>query len=155
MPAPDRSGETEAQRADRNFTELLQELRVAQTGVQILFAFLLTLPFQARFGGQDTFGRVAYGAAILCSALAAVCLIAPVAYHRILFRRQAKDWVVVRASVLANVGVAFLAVAMTSALALVLQVVYSRTWAVIIAAGMAVLIVFMWWVVPLRRRQQG
>jgi Family of unknown function (DUF6328) len=155
MPAPDRSGETEAERADRNFTELLQELRVAQTGVQILFAFLLTMPFQARFSGMDTFGLVAYGAAILSSALAAVCLIAPVAYHRILFRRQAKDWVVVRASQLANVGVAFLALAIVSALALVLQVVYSRTWAVIIAAAMALLIVFTWWVVPIARRQRG
>jgi O-antigen/teichoic acid export membrane protein len=154
MSAPDRPSETEAERADRNFTELLQELRVAQTGVQILFAFLLTLPFQARFSEQDTFGLVAYGMAILSAALAAVCLIAPVAYHRILFRQQEKDWVVVRASLLANVGVGFLAVAIVSALALVLQVVYSRTWSVIIAVVMAVLIVSMWWVVPLVRRQR-
>jgi hypothetical protein len=154
MPAPNRPGETEAERADRNFTELLQELRVAQTGVQILFAFLLTMPFQARFK-LDTFGLVAYGSAILSSALAAVCLIAPVSYHRILFRRQAKDWVVVRASQLAHVGVAFLALAIVSSLALVLQVVYSRTWSVIIAGAMAILILCMWWVIPLIRRQQG
>ena len=155
MSVPDRPSETEAERADRNFTELLQELRVAQTGVQILFAFLLTMPFQARFSGLDTLGRAAYGTAILSSALAAVCLIAPVAYHRILFRQQEKDWVVRRASMLANVGVAFLAVAIVSALALVLQVVYSRTWSVIIAVVMAVLIVSMWWVVPVVRRQRG
>jgi len=152
MPAPDRSGETEAERADRNFTELLQELRVAQTGVQVMFAFLLTIPFQARFSELDTFGLVAYGTAILSSALAAACLIAPVALHRMLFRRQAKDWVVARASVLANVGVGFLALAIVSALALVLDVVYSRTWSVIIAAAMAALLVTLWWGVPLARR---
>ena len=155
MSVPGRPSETEAERADRNFTELLQELRVAQTGVQILFAFLLTLPFQARFPEQDTFGLVAYGAAIMASALAAVCLIAPVAYHRVLFRQQEKDWVVRRASMLANVGVALLAIAIVSALALVLQVVYSRTWSVIMAAVMAVLITSTWWVVPVIRRQRG
>ena len=152
MSVPDRPSETEAERADRNFTELLQELRVAQTGVQILFAFLLTMPFQARFSGLDTFGRAAYGTAIPSSALAAVCLIAPVAYHRILFRQQEKDWVVRRASMLANVGVGFLALAIVSALALVLDVVYSRTWSVIIAAAMAALLVTLWWGVPLARR---
>jgi hypothetical protein len=155
MPAPDRPGETEAERADRNFTELLQELRVAQTGVQILFAFLLTMPFQARFRDLDTFGLVAFGAAIMASALATACLIAPVAYHRILFRQQAKDWVVFRASRLATAGLVFLALAIVAALALVLQVVYSRTWSLIIASAMAVLLTSLWLVIPLIRRARG
>ena len=155
MPAPDRPGETEAERADRNFTELLQELRVAQTGVQILFAFLLTMPFQARFRELDTFGLVAFGTSILSSAVATACLIAPVAYHRILFRRQAKDWVVVRASRLAGAGLAFLALAIVAALALVLEVVYSRTWALVVAGAMAVLLALLWAVIPLARRARG
>jgi Family of unknown function (DUF6328) len=155
MPAPDRPGETEAERADRNFTELLQELRVAQTGVQILFAFLLTMPFQARFQDLDTFGLIAYGIAIMSSAVATACLIAPVAFHRILFRRHAKDWVMFRASALATVGLAFLALSIVAALALVIEVVYSRTWALIVAAGMAVLLASMWAIIPLNRRARG
>ena len=155
MPAPDRPGETEAERADRNFNELLQELRVAQTGVQILFAFLLTMPFQARFQELDTFGLVTYGASILSSAVATACLIAPVAYHRILFRRQAKDWVMFSASRLAGVGLAFLALAIVAALALVLEVVYNRTWSIIIAAAVAALLALLWAVIPLARRARG
>ena len=83
--------ETPQERADRNFTELLQELRVAQTGVQILFAFLLTLPFSSRFADISARDRVAYVVTLLASAAAAVLLIAPVSYHRLVFRRNRKQ----------------------------------------------------------------
>src|SRR3954449_11631090 len=94
----DRRGESSAERADRNFGELLQELRVAQTGVQILFAFLLTLPLQARFEKLDDWEIAVFVTALLLSAGASVCLIAPVAYHRALFARKMKHKVVAAAS---------------------------------------------------------
>src|SRR3954471_14600096 len=83
--AEDGRHETAAQRADRNFNELLQELRVAQTGVQILFAFLLSLPFTQRFGQLTAEERVVYLITLLATALATACLIAPVSHHRVLF----------------------------------------------------------------------
>src|SRR4051794_13091107 len=92
--AQERPGETETERADRNFGELLQELRVTQTGIQVLFAFLLTIPFAARFEKLDDFQRANLLAAIMLSALATACLIAPVSYHRLLFRQRLKDHIV-------------------------------------------------------------
>src|SRR3989440_12619176 len=87
---PDGRDETPTERADRNFTELLQELRVAQTGVQILFAFLLTLPFTQRFNVVTTELKWVYLATIVCAALSMACLIAPVSQHRIVFARGLK-----------------------------------------------------------------
>src|SRR5688572_10173985 len=85
-----RGDETDSERLDRNFGDLLQELRVLQAGVQILFAFLLTLPFAARFATIDSFERIVYVVALLAAAGAAAMIIAPVAYHRVLFRRGRK-----------------------------------------------------------------
>src|SRR4051812_14658437 len=104
----ERPRETEAERADRNFGELLQELRVAQTGVQILFAFLLTLPLQSRFEKLDDWEIGTFVVALLLSAGASVCLIAPVAYHRALFARKMKNQVVQAASRFAILGLALL-----------------------------------------------
>ena len=87
---PGSGDDSEAERLNRNFGDLLQELRVAQAGVQILFAFLLTLPFQARFAAITTFEKVVYIGALCAAAFAAATLIGPVAYHRILFRRGRK-----------------------------------------------------------------
>lgn len=101
---PDRPGETAHQRADRNFTELLQELRVAQTGVQILFAFLLTLPFSTRFGVTTGPDRVVYVITLLAAAGATALLIAPVSYHRLVFRQNRKIELVRTASALAEAG---------------------------------------------------
>src|SRR5213080_1326027 len=103
--------ETELERWDRNFNELLQELRVAQTGVQILFAFLLTLPFTQRFEKVGAEDRAVYLGTLLATALATACLIAPVSQHRILFRRHRKPEIVDTASRLAETGLAFLLVA--------------------------------------------
>src|SRR5712691_13298888 len=82
--------ETPLERWDRNYGELLQELRVAQTGVQILFAFLLTLPFSPRFGQVSRFERATYVSTLLLAAGAAALLIAPVAFHRLVFRDRQK-----------------------------------------------------------------
>src|SRR6185437_5639709 len=107
MPQPTYSrNESAAHRLDRNFSELLQELRVAQTGVQILFAFLLSIAFQQRFTSLQNYQRVFYLVTLMAAALAAVLLIAPVAVHRMLFRQHLKDEVVALTSRLAVAGLA-------------------------------------------------
>src|SRR3954469_2873240 len=121
--ASDGRNETEAQRADRNFNELLQELRVAQTGVQILFAFLLSLPFTQRFSRITAEERVVYLATLLATALATACLIGPVSYHRVLFRQRRKEAIVEAANRLAQIGLAFLGIAVTLSVYLIFQVV--------------------------------
>src|SRR3982751_4304629 len=148
----DRPRETEAERADRNFGDLLQEIRVAQTGVQILFAFLLTMPLQSRFERLDDWERATFIAALLLSAGASVCLIAPVAYHRALFARRMKTHVVKAASRFAILGLALLALAITCAVDLVLDLVLGRTPALFIAAGLVALLAVAWAVLPLVKR---
>jgi hypothetical protein len=147
-----RSHETEAERLDRNLNELLQELRVAQTGVQILFAFLLTLPFAARFGDVDTFELVVYIVALLASTAAAGMIIAPVAYHRMLFRRGRKPQLVRSAHRMASGGLAFLAVAIVCAVLVVLDFLVGRTLAIILSAVAAMWLVLLWGVLPWLRR---
>jgi hypothetical protein len=148
----DRPEETEAQRADRNFGEVLQELRVAQTGVQILFAFLLTMPLQTRFQTLDDWERAMFIAALLLSAGATVCLIAPVAYHRALFARRLKHQVVLVASRFAILGLGLLGLAIVCAVDLVLDLVLGRGPALAIALGLAAVLVLAWVVLPLTRR---
>jgi uncharacterized protein DUF6328 len=150
----DRPSETPAQRADRNLNELLQELRVAQTGVQILFAFLLTLPLQSRFPKLDDWEIAMFVAALLLAACATVCMIAPVAYHRALFRRRLKNQVVLAANRFAVIGLGFLALAIICAVDLVLDLVLGRTPALIIAAGLALLLLSAWVVLPLANRHR-
>jgi hypothetical protein len=144
--------ETEAERADRNFGELLQELRVAQTGVQILFAFLLTMPLQNRFETLDDVERGLFVAALLLSAGASICLIAPVALHRALFSRQLKHQVVLIASRFAIAGLGLLALAITCSVDLVLDLVLGRGVALGVSTGLAAVLVVAWVVVPLTRR---
>jgi hypothetical protein len=149
----ERPDETEAQRADRNFGDILQELRVTQTGVQILFAFLLTLPLQNRFTILDRWERGAFVAALLCSALAAISLIAPVAYHRALYARLLKHQVVIVASRFAVAGLFFLGLAIVFAVDLVLDVVQGRTFAVAASAGLALVLIVCWLALPLDARR--
>src|SRR5213592_1583011 len=111
--------ETDVERLDRNLGELLQELRVALPGVQVLFAFLLTIPFNQRFALLTTAQERIYLATLLSTTIAAVLLIAPTAYHRLTFRKQQKERLVFVANRLAIVGLGFLAVAMTGVVLLV------------------------------------
>lgn len=150
----DRPDETPAERADRNLNELLQELRVAQTGVQILFAFLLTLPLQSRFPKLDDWEIAMFVAALLLAACATVCMIAPVAYHRALFRRRLKDQVVMAANRFAVVGLGFLALAIVCAVDLVLDLVLGRTPALLVSAVLALLLLSAWVVLPLVNRSR-
>jgi hypothetical protein len=143
-----RPGETNEQRADRNFGEILQELRVAQTGVQLLFGFLLTVPFQAHFTNTDAWQRRLVVIALVLSALSSAFLIGPVSYHRILFRRRMKDDVVRAANRLAKLGLACLALAIVTAVLLVLDVVIGRLWGSVLAAGIFVVLATVWYVLP-------
>src|SRR3954463_12232297 len=115
--APERlRDETDTERLDRNLIELLQEVRVVQTGVQVLFAFLLTVPFSSRFDDITRFQRGAYFAALVGTTAASVLLIAPTSVHRILFRMGQKEYMVDLSNRLAIGGLLSLAVAMIAAM---------------------------------------
>jgi hypothetical protein len=145
-PAPGRN-ETPEEHADRNFLEIVQELRVAQTGVQILFAFLLSLPFLADFPQTPSFTRVHTGA-LLSSALATVCFIAPVASHRSLFRKGRKEEIVRLAHQMSVIGLVLLALSMGLASWLVLAVLWSDSAAWAMVAGLFLVVAVAWVLVP-------
>jgi hypothetical protein len=146
-----RPGETRHERADRNLAELLQELRVAQTGVQILFAFLLTLPFSARFTAISDRDRAVYVVTLLAAATASACLMAPASYHRMVFRQNRKDELVRTASMLAVAGMAGLLVAIVGAVFVVMDVVTTLAGACAAAAAVGLTCVSLWYVLPLGR----
>jgi hypothetical protein len=146
--------ESEEERADRNLSDLLQELRVALPGVQVLFAFLLTVPFTQRFDDLSDFQEKLYYGVLITVALATVMLVAPTASHRILFRRQQKEFIVTLSNTLALIGLLFLAIAMTGAIALISDFIFGTTTAVISTIVMAVAYAGFWYVGPLRRRQK-
>jgi high-affinity Fe2+/Pb2+ permease len=144
--------ETEAERLDRNYGELLQELRVVQTGVQILFAFLLTLAFTERFTRISGFQRGTYVLTLLFAAAATAFLIAPVAFHRIVFRHQQKDDLVRNAHRMALGGISCLLVAMVGAVLLILEVTLGQPAAYWYTAGVAAFFLLWWLVFPLVSR---
>jgi anti-anti-sigma factor len=144
--------ETPLQRLDRNLEEMTGELRVVVTGVQVLFAFLLIVPFNTGFAGIGPFERGVYFVTLLCSALAALCTIAPAAYHRVLFRSDDKRHVVLVANRVVIVGLVFLALAMCGALLLVTTKLFGATAGATTAALVAVAFAALWFVVPLTRR---
>ena len=146
--------ETEMQRLDRNWVSLLQELRVVQTGVQLLTGFLLTLPFQPRFDGLSTTMRVVYLATVGCSVGATVLLEAPVGIHRLLFRRHRLLSVVSIAHRLAHSGLLLMGLALTGVAVIIFGVVAGHTAGAI--AGICALTaqVFFWVVVPLWVRHE-
>ena len=138
--------ETEKERTTRKWNEMLQELRVAQTGVQVLTGFLLTLPFTQRFGELSANDEVAYLVTICCAMGAAACLIAPVAFHRVLFGQSEKRWLVVAANQVARVGLALMALTMTGSIWLVFDVLLGLVPA-LVASGTTLLVVGVLWVV--------
>ena len=139
--------ELEAERADRNLTELIRELRVAQTGVQILFAFLISLPFLSGFP-EDRTSAVVLTVALLAAAGATVVFIAPVAFHRGSFHQGRKPRVVRVSHVLTNVGLVLLAIAMALATWLFLSVLWSAAMASLVVALLLVAIICLWWALP-------
>jgi O-antigen/teichoic acid export membrane protein len=147
-------GESPQQRADRNWDELLSELRVTQTGVAILFSLLLTVPFSARFDVVDAFGRKVYLAALLLAAASAVVLIAPVSYHRVLFARGQKIQVVRVSQHLALAGLVLLSLAVSAVLLLVCDVLLSRAAALAVAGVFYAATVVLWFVPAVVRRRR-
>lgn len=152
MTAPGRPGETPEQRADRNLTDLLQELRVATLGVQVLFGFLLGLPFTARFSRLEAWQRSLYLAVVALSAISVALLVAPVAYHRLLFRRHQVVSLVRAANAMAIGGVIAVALAVTGAVLLVTSYVQPGAGAVVITTVVGALFATLWFVLPLTRR---
>src|SRR5205823_1669804 len=143
-------GETPLQRADRAYGEILQEVRVAQTGVQILFAFLLTLAFTSRFASVTHFQRSVYVVTLMLCAAAAALLIAPAAFHRMVYRRRLKHHLVRIANRLAITGLALLLLSMVSAVLLIMDVVLGRAPALVLAAAVLTWFTMWWFVLPLQ-----
>jgi O-antigen/teichoic acid export membrane protein len=144
--------ESDDQRLNRNLDQLLQELRVVLPGVQVLFAFLLAVPFSSRFGEVDQFERDVYFAALLLSAVAVALLMAPSIQHRILFRREQKRYLVNIGSVTTIAGMTALALAIVLSLVLVAHFLFGpvAAWA---AGGLAfVAFALLWYVLPIERR---
>jgi hypothetical protein len=144
--------ESEAQRDDRNLAELLQELRISGLGVQVLFGFLLSLPFTARFAKLSQGQRDLYLASLVLSAVATALLLGPVAYHRIVFRRRQKEPLVRAASVMATLGLAAVGLAISAAVLLATTTVATGLPAGLITAFVAVLFLGLWFAFPLTRR---
>jgi MFS family permease len=152
-PAPDRPGETGAERDDRNLIELLQELRVGGLGVQVLFGFLLALPFTARFAELSHPQRDLYVASLVLAAVSTALLVGPVAYHRLVFRRHRKEQLVKDANLMAILGLAAVGLAISAAVLLVVSYVDKGLPVVIIAVFVVCLYAGLWFVLPLTRRR--
>ncbi len=143
--------ETPLERVDRNMTELLTELRVALPGVQVLFAFLLVLPFNQRFTTVTSFQKGVYLVTLLATALATVLLIAPTMHHRIQFRRGNKPQIMRDANRLAIAGISALALATTGTVVLVTDYVFGTATMLACAGGVVVALGLVWYVLPARR----
>jgi hypothetical protein len=146
--------ETADERLNRNLDQLLQELRVALPGVQVLFAFLLVVPFNSRFGELTTTQRLLYLVALLCSATASALLIAPSVHHRVLFHHKRKPELVRLANRLAVLGMVVLGAAFTVAVALIASFVFSSTLALVLTAATGVLFAATWFGLPLWLRER-
>lgn len=148
-------GESHKERVDRELQELLQGLRVAVTGVQVLFAFLLTVPFQQGFSKMDNAGLWLFFIALLGSALASVCFITPAAQHRLIFRTGLKERMLHRANSLGVAGAVFLLIAMTAAVSLVAEVVLNDPAAVAFGALVALVGGYFWLLQPILDLRRG
>lgn len=143
--------ETEAERYDRNLTELMGELRVALPGVQVLFAFLLIAPFNQRFGTASQFERKLYFATLLLTTAASILLIAPTVIHRLTFGHGQKSYIVRTSNRLVIAGTVVLAGAMTSAVALVTHYLFGQMTAIITASLVLLAFALIWFALPLGR----
>jgi hypothetical protein len=147
--------ETHEERVNRELIELLNELRVALPGVQVLFAFLLAVPFSQRFAQTTELQRDAFMVALLSTLAGSVFLIAPSAYHRIRFRDRDKEALLRISNVFAIVGLVFLAIGMTSVVFLVTDLIFKGPVTVVATTVAAALFGLVWFVLPLARKTQG
>ena len=143
--------EDEKERRDRQLIELLNELRVALPGVQVLFAFLLIVPFSQRFSAVTPLQRNAYFATLLCTAMSAILLIAPSSHLRLLWRQHAKEVTLLTSNRLTIAGLAFLALAMTGAVFLITDFLFGGVLAVVVAVGIGGAFSWFWYGRPLLR----
>lgn len=145
----------EERRRDRQMIELLQELRIALPGVQILFAFLLTVPFSVRFDKLTTFQRDTYYATLMATALSTACLIAPSAAHRLRFHKGEREWIVESANRLMIAGLVFLALALGGCVLLITDLMFdgARVW--IYTGAVVLCFASLWFVRPLARHARG
>ncbi len=150
-----RNAEDPEERYDRELLELLNEVRVAMPGVQVLFGFLLAVPFQQRFSEVTAFQRTAYFVTLLCSAAATAFLVAPVAYHRIMFRQRDKPAIIATGNVSLLIGLLFLALAMNGAVLLVTDVIFEPPTVIVTAAGVGLVFATLWFGVGVLRRLTG
>jgi hypothetical protein len=147
--------ETNEERLDRELEELVQELRLALPGVQILFAFLLVVPFNSRFKETDDLQRDVWFAALLLALCAVACLITPTAYHRIRFREYDKERLVITGTRLALAGLVCLAAALSASAFFVTGLVFSDLAAAAVTAVAAAVIGGLWFGLPLARKLRG
>ena len=145
----------EERKRDRQMIELLNELRVALPGVQILFAFLLTVPFSMRFEQLTAFQRDVYYVTLMATALSAACLIAPSAAHRLRFHQGEREWIVESANELMIAGLVFLAIALGGSVLLITDIMFdgARVW--IYTGVVGAIILGLWFVRPLLRHARG
>lgn len=144
--------ESESDRLDRNLGELLQELRVALPGVQVLFAFLLTVPFQQEFSKITPFQEKIYFAALLLTAIAACLLISPTAFHRMTFRKQQKKHLIFISNRFAIAGIACVALAMTGVVVLVTDLLFGALMTGVVGVATFLMFALLWFALPLQRR---
>jgi hypothetical protein len=142
-------GESRTERTTRKWNEMLQELRVAQTGVQVLTGFLLTVAFSGRFAELDQTTEVAYLVTVCAAISAATLLIAPVAFHRVLFGKSEKEWLIGAANNAARSGLAMMAVTMVGVMFVIFALVVGRTAAIVSSSVTAAALIALWLVVPL------
>ncbi len=147
--------ESDDERRNRQLVELLNELRVALPGVQMLFGFLLAVPFSARFTTISNGQRHLYYVTFLATAMASVCLIAPTSFHRIVWERHLKRKLIHISSTLALIGTGFLALAIACAVGLVTDLLFAAAWAAVAAAVAALILVWVWYALPLYYRIQA
>lgn len=146
------TGEGAQERSAREVVELLQELRVVLPGVQVLFAFLLTVPFTQRFAQLTTLQQNVFFATLLCTAAATALLIAPSAHHRLLWRRGAREERLQVGNVLTILGLLFLVPAMVGVIFVITDLMFGSPTAVGVTVAMAASFVLLWFLLPLRYR---
>jgi Family of unknown function (DUF6328) len=154
QPGPE-DRDRESRKRDRQMIELLNELRVALPGVQILFAFLLTVPFSQRFEKLTGFQRDVYYLTLMATAVSTACLIAPSAAHRLRFHKGDRAWLVESANALTIAGLVTLAIAITGAVTLITDILFDGLLVWLYAGALAIVIVGLWFARPLLRGDES
>lgn len=152
--APMATEETDKERVEREYCELLEEIRVALPGVEVMFGFLLTVPFNERFSRLDVGQKQVYFLSLLCIALGTILLLAPSAYHRLRFQAGDKEWITRCGNVFVILAMVLMVPGIGGTLYVVTDVIVSHAVAMVVAIGVAALMVGLWFMVPLARKKQ-